>query len=85
MSLGFVVSECERILGHPPTPRELADWANGHEDARGEYRLFGREISEKEAAVILKHPAREVTVRPERRRNQTGPRPVRATAPPVSD
>ena len=66
LMLGFVIRECAVALGHAPTPRELADWANHQEDARGEYCLFGREISAEEARVILKHPGREVTVRPER-------------------
>jgi hypothetical protein len=61
--LGFVVRECSVALGHPPSPRELADWANHQADDRGEFCLFGRAITESEAAVILKHPAREVTVR----------------------
>jgi hypothetical protein len=66
MSLGFVVRQCAIEIGHAPTPRELADWANHQLDGRGEYRLFGRAISSAEAAVILRHPGREVTVRPER-------------------
>lgn len=64
--LGLVVRECAVDLGHEPSPRELADWANHQRDSRGDFCLFGRAISEAEAAVILKHPAREVTVRPAR-------------------
>lgn len=64
--LGMVVRECAVEIGHDPSPRELADWANHQSDGRGEYCLFGREVSPAEAAVILKHPDREVTVRPAR-------------------
>jgi len=64
--LGLVVRECAFDLGHPPSPLELAAWANHQRDGRGDFCLFGRAISEAEAAVILKHPAREVTVRPAR-------------------
>ena len=69
--LGLVVRECAVELGHDPSPYELADWANHQSDGRGDYCLFGRQISDGEAAVILKHPAREVTVRPDR----AAPRP----------
>jgi len=68
MSLGFVVRQCTIELGHEPSPRELARWANHQLDHRGEYRLFGRKISSAEAEVILRHPGREVTVRAERMR-----------------
>ena len=68
MALGFVVRQCTIDIGHVPTPRELAQWANHQLDHRGEYRLFGRAISSAEAEVILRHPGREVTVRPERMR-----------------
>jgi hypothetical protein len=61
--LGFLTRECARVLGHDPDARELADWANHQSDDRGVYCLFGREISPADAAVILKHPKREVTVR----------------------
>lgn len=64
--LGMVVRECAVELGHDPSPRELADWANHQRDSRGDFCLFGREITDIEASVILKHPAREVTVRPAR-------------------
>ena len=64
--LGLVVRECAVLLGHDPSPRELADWANHQRDDRGEFHLFGREISEIEASAILRSPDREVTVRPER-------------------
>ncbi len=62
--LGFVVRQCAVALGHAPTPEELACWANEQRDARGRYRIFGREISTDEARVILRHPGRLVTVRP---------------------
>ncbi len=68
MMLGFVVRECTVALGHPPTPAELADWANHQEDDRGEFCLFGRAITPAEARVILAHPGRPVSVRPERMR-----------------
>lgn len=68
MSLGFVVRQCAVELGREPTPAELAEWANHQSDDRGEYCLFGREISAAEAAVILRHLSREVSVRPERLR-----------------
>lgn len=64
--LGMVVRECAVELGHDPSPRELADWANHQRDSRGDFCLFGREITDAEATVILKHPGREVTVRPAR-------------------
>ena len=66
MVLGLVIRECAVLLGHEPSPRELADWANHQRDDRGEFHLFGREISEVEAAAILRSPEREVTGRPER-------------------
>ena len=62
--LGFVVRQCAVALGHPPTADELAAWANAQRDARGRYRIFGREISAEDAAVMLRHPGRLVTVRP---------------------
>jgi len=63
MMLGFVVRRCAVALGHPPTPDELAGWANGQRDARGEYKVFGRAITVEEARVIMRHPGRMVTVR----------------------
>jgi hypothetical protein len=68
MSLGFVVRQCAIELGHAPSARELADWANHQWDDRGEYCLFGRTITSAEAEVILRHPGREVSVRAERLR-----------------
>jgi hypothetical protein len=62
--LGFVVRQCAVALGHPPTPAELAEWANNQRDHRGRYRIFGRAISADEASVMLRHPGRLVTVRP---------------------
>jgi hypothetical protein len=63
MMLGFVVRRCATELGRPPSPAELAEWANNQRDHRGEYRVFGRPISEQEAAVILRHPDRLVAVK----------------------
>lgn len=68
MMLGFVVRECTVALGHAPTPAELAEWANHQQDDRGEFCLFGRAITPAEARVILAHPGRPVSVRPERMR-----------------
>lgn len=68
MMLGFVVRECTVALGHPPSPAELAEWANHQQDDRGEFCLFGRAITPAEARVILAHPGRPVSVRPERMR-----------------
>jgi len=62
--LGFVVRQCAVALGHPPTADELAAWANAQRDARGRYRIFGRPITAEDAAVMLRHPGRLVTVRP---------------------
>lgn len=62
--LGFVVRQCAIALGHPPTPGELADWANAQLDDSGRYRIFGRAITSDDARVILRHPGRLVTVRP---------------------
>ncbi|HJQ85553.1 MAG TPA: hypothetical protein VKA21_15805 [Candidatus Binatia bacterium] len=62
--LGFIVRQCAVALGRRPTPTELADWANEQRDSRGRYRIFGRPISPADAAVILRHPGRLVTVRP---------------------
>ncbi len=67
MMLGFVVRQCAVALAHPPTPEELACWANEQRDARGRYRIFGRAITTDEARVILRHPGRLVTVRPSSR------------------
>jgi hypothetical protein len=68
MHLGFIVRECAVALGRAPTPAELADWANHQIDERGEFCLFGRKITAAEARIILAHPGRPVTVRPERAR-----------------
>ncbi|GIW42438.1 MAG: hypothetical protein KatS3mg076_3015 [Candidatus Binatia bacterium] len=60
--LGFLVRRCSAELGHDPTPEEFARWANQRTDHRGQYCLFGRPISEREAAVILATPGRLVRV-----------------------
>ncbi len=63
MMLGFVVRRCAVALGHAPSAAEFAQWAN-EQEARGEpCCLFGRPITEKEAAVILRHPERPVSAR----------------------
>jgi hypothetical protein len=58
MMIGFVVRRCIVALGRVPTAAEFAAWANG-----GDARLFGRQISVAEAAVILRHRARLVTAK----------------------
>jgi hypothetical protein len=63
MMLGFVVRQCAVVLGHAPTPEELAEWANNQGAGRARYCLFGRPITVAEARVILRHPGRPVTVR----------------------
>jgi hypothetical protein len=72
--LGFIVRQCAVALGRPPTPAELAEWANNQRDARGRYRIFGRPIDVEEARIILCHPGRLVTVRPTERWTKTDPR-----------
>ena len=62
MMLGFVVRQCAADLGHAPNPAELADWANNQRDDRGDYCVFGRAISSREASVILRYPQRLVAV-----------------------
>ena len=74
--LGFVVRQCAVALGHMPSAPELAGWANEQRDARGRYRIFGRAISADEAAVMLRHPGRLVTVRPGPRWQFGAVRPV---------
>ena len=61
ISIGFVVRRCVLALGHRPTPREFADWAN----TAGEQgmAIFGRTITAQEADVILRHQGRPVTSR----------------------
>ncbi len=63
MMLGFVVRQCAVVLGHAPTPAELAEWANNQREGRRRYCIFGRAIGVEEARVILRHPGRPVTVR----------------------
>ena len=62
MMIGFIVRRCTNDLGHHPTPAEFAHWANAQED-QDTLHLFGRAISEREAAVILKHQARLVSAK----------------------
>jgi hypothetical protein len=64
MMIGFVVRRCAVELGRVPSAAEFAAWANDCGEEPGErYCLFGRPISEREAAVILKHQSRLVTAR----------------------
>jgi hypothetical protein len=65
MMLGFVVRRCANTIGHDPSAAEFAAWANTYRDeeiGRVTY-LFGRPITVREAEVILRHPAREVSAR----------------------
>ena len=62
--LGFVLRQCTIALGHPPSANELATWSNNQADEHGDYCVFGRAITPAEAAVLLRHPGRPVTVRP---------------------
>lgn len=61
--IGFVVRRCSVALGRRPTPAEFALWANTQGTPPNTVCLFGRPISESEAAVILGHQARLVTAR----------------------
>ena len=63
MMLGFIVRRCARVIGHPPTPEEFADWANNQEENGRCYSLFGRPISASAAGVIMRHPGRLVASR----------------------
>jgi len=63
MMLGFVVRRCAVALGHAPTPAEFAEWANSQREQGEPTCLFGRPITEREAALILRHPARPVSAR----------------------
>jgi len=65
LMLGFIVRRCIREIGHVPTAEEFAAWANGREEDGWRYSLFGKAISAAEARVLLRHPARLVTVRPD--------------------
>jgi hypothetical protein len=61
ISIGFVVRRCILALGHRPTAREFADWANSAGEHGG--AIFGRTVTVAEAEVILRHQARPVTSR----------------------
>jgi hypothetical protein len=63
MMLGFVVRRCAAAVGHEPSPREFAEWANNYREGERTVFLFGRPISVREAHVILRHPARAVSAR----------------------
>jgi hypothetical protein len=60
MMLAFVIRRCAVELGHTPSPAEFAAWANSRGNGR-QGRVFGRPITEREAAVILKHQSRLVS------------------------
>ena len=61
MMLAFVIRRCTVELGHVPSAAELAEWANTQRNGNHKRHLFGRPISEREAAVILKHQSRLVS------------------------
>lgn len=61
--LGFVVRRCARELGHHPTPREFALWANDQRVDGERYHIFGQAISAEAAQVMLRRLDRLVTVR----------------------
>jgi hypothetical protein len=63
MMLGFVVRRCTVALGHAPSAKEFAAWANAQEGEGRLACLFGRPISEREAVLILRHPQRPVSAR----------------------
>jgi hypothetical protein len=63
MMLGFIVRRCTVALGHAPTAAEFARWANNQPNGADAHCLFGRPITETEAAAILRHPARPVSAR----------------------
>ena len=60
-AIASVIRRCAVAIGHPPDAAELAAWANGNNE--GTLRPFGRAISEKEAALMLKHQDRIVSAR----------------------
>lgn len=63
MMLAFVVRRCSVDLGHAPTPAEFAAWANQQGTGSRRHCLFGRPITESEAAIILKNQARLVSAK----------------------
>jgi len=65
MMLGFVVRRFVADLGREPSPAEFAAWANRYRDPESgrEVCLFGKPISDDQAAVILKHRGRPVSAR----------------------
>jgi hypothetical protein len=65
MMLGFIVRRCTADLGHAPTPKEFAEWANGHGQNGNAHCLFGKEISPTAARLMFSQPGRMVTVSPE--------------------
>lgn len=65
LMLGFIVRRCAREIGRAPTPEEFAAWANAQQENGRRYSLFGKAISPSEARVMLRHPGRLVSVRPD--------------------
>jgi len=61
MTIAFVIRRCTLALGHRPSTTEFTEWAN-REDT-DDPRPFGRSISEREAALILRNQDRLVTAR----------------------
>lgn len=62
MMLGFILRRCAAELGHRPTPREFAAWANEQDDNGHSYCLFGKAISPSAAKIMFGQPGRLVTV-----------------------
>ncbi|MBI1813767.1 MAG: hypothetical protein HYR72_02180 [Deltaproteobacteria bacterium] len=79
MMLGFVVRRCTVALGHAPSAKEFAAWANAQVDDGRPARLFGRPISEREAALILRHPERPVSARGAKPHEQISDAPPHAS------
>jgi len=84
MMLGFVVRRCTVALGHAPSPKEFAAWANAQHDGGQSACIFGRPISEREAALILRHPERPVSARSAAPHEQVANGNVRPTGNVVS-
>ena len=61
--LAFIVRRCTVDLGHKPSAAELAAWSNACASDPESRHLFGRPISESEAALILKHQTRLVSAK----------------------
>lgn len=61
MMLAFVIRRCAVELGHDPSPAEFAAWANNRGRGSEQRHVFGRPITQHEAAVILEHRSRLVS------------------------